>query len=111
MATIADADTAGADARKAALRALILGALQAHGGNRTLAAAALGYAHPGALRRAARACGVDLTRIPAPTPAECGAKKKPRTPQSRRAAEPQEHTTMTNPSLATMIFDASALRG
>ena len=82
MATIADADTAGADARKAALRALILGALDAHRGNRTRAAEALGYAHPGALRRAARACGVDLARIPAPTPQECGAKPKPRTPKS-----------------------------
>jgi hypothetical protein len=80
MATIADADTAGADARKAALRALILGALQAHGGNRTLAAEALGYAHPGALRRAARACGVDLAANPPPSPQSIGRKpKRPRT--------------------------------
>lgn len=72
-----EADAARAlDAVRTTKRAAILAALAEHGGNRTRAAAALGYANAAKLRRAAARVGIDLATIPAPTPQEYGALRR-----------------------------------
>jgi transcriptional regulator with GAF, ATPase, and Fis domain len=72
-----EADAARAlDVAREAKRTLILAALAEHGGNRTRAALACGYANAAKLRRAAARVGIDLATIPAPTPQEYGALRR-----------------------------------
>lgn len=74
MATRTEIDTAADEARREALRAAIVAALKAHGGNRAAAARALGYATGSALVRGAARVGLDVATIaPAMSRQECGA--------------------------------------
>lgn len=81
------ADARALDAARAEKRALILAALAEHGGNRTRAALACGYADATKLRRAAARLGLDLAAIPAPTPQEYGGLRAPgRVKRAKRPA-------------------------
>jgi hypothetical protein len=74
MATRTEIDAAAEEARRAALRDAIVAALKAHGGNRTAAAKALGYATGSALVRGAARVGLDVATVAPPlSRQECGA--------------------------------------